>query len=85
MHESALNLKKQRLLVTKCLGAGLLIASCFLSACTSVQAYQKEHLAAAHMSFNPTPLESVARQHMYTSREAASGGYGISGGGCGCN
>ena len=64
--------------------APLLLIITLLSACAHVEAWQKEHLAARHMSFDPTPLESLARQHMYTSREAASGGYGIGGGGCGC-
>ena len=63
----------------------LLLLALSLNGCTHVEAWQKEHLAARHMSFDPAPLESVARQHMYTSREAAAGGYGIGGGGCGCN
>ena len=63
----------------------VLLLALLFSACTHVEAWQKERLAARHMSFEPTPLESTARQHMYTSREAASGGYGIGGGGCGCN
>ena len=63
----------------------LLSLSMAISACTHVEAWQKERIAARHMRFDSTPLESTARQHMYTSREAASGGYGISGGGCGCN
>ena len=63
----------------------LILVAALFNACSHVEAWQKEHLAARHMSFDPTPLESAARQHMYTSREAASGGYGIGGGGCGCN
>ena len=62
-----------------------LLLSLTASACSHVEAWQKEHLAATHMRFDRDPLESLARQHMYTSREAANGGYGISGGGCGCN
>ena len=65
----------------------LLLAGCLLSfpACTPVQPWEKGHLAAKHMAFETDPLESRLRQHIYTSKEASSGGYGAAGGGCGCN
>ena len=56
-----------------------------LSACTNVQPWEKEHLALPHMAFEPDPLQARSREHMFTSREASSGGFGIGGGGCGCN
>ncbi|MEP7084117.1 MAG: DUF4266 domain-containing protein, partial [Betaproteobacteria bacterium] len=31
------------------------------------------------------PLDDRFSQHIYTSKENASGGYGAGGGGCGCN
>ena len=37
------------------------------------------------MQFDPDPLEARMNQHVYTSKEGSSGGYGIGGGGCGCN
>jgi hypothetical protein len=37
------------------------------------------------MQLDPDPLDSKLKQHIYTSKEAASGGYGVGGGGCGCN
>ncbi len=56
-----------------------------LSACAEVKPWQKGHLARSHMAFETDPLESKFRQHVFQSKEAASGGYGVGGGGCGCN
>ena len=53
--------------------------------CAEVQPWQKQHLARSHMAFEPDPLEARSRQHMFHSKEASSGGYGVGGGGCGCN
>ena len=49
------------------------------------QAWQKGALAKPEMSMNNDPLDQAFTQHIYTSKEAASGGYGVGGGGCGCN
>ena len=64
----------------------LLITVIFLLAsCTEVKAWQKGNLAKKHMAFSPDPLESKFMQHVYTSKEGTHGGYGVAGGGCGCN
>lgn len=62
-----------------------LLVAALLTGCSSVKPWEKQRLAHPHMSFEPDPLEARSQQHMYTSREASSGGYGIGGGGCGCN
>jgi hypothetical protein len=56
----------------------------FAGACTAVKPYERELLAQPGMSFDPTP-QTDSDQHMLESREASFGGYGASGGGCGCN
>lgn len=64
----------------------LLIQS--LSACSSlpsVQAWEKGKLAKQEMKFDGDPLETKFVDHIYFSKEAASGGAGVGGGGCGCN
>ncbi len=53
--------------------------------CAKVEPWQKGTLAKQHMAFDPDPLEAKFRQHVYQSKEGSSGGYGVSGGGCGCN
>ncbi len=47
--------------------------------------WEKGDLARPSMQLDPDPLESRAQQHVYTSKEGASGGIGVGGGGCGCN
>lgn len=52
---------------------------------TPVQAWQKGNLARPEMLVEGDPLETRFDEHIYTSREAASGGRAVGGGGCGCN
>ncbi len=56
-----------------------------MSGCAEVHPWQKGNLAKPIMAFDPDPIETRERQHIYFSKEASSGGYGIGGGGCGCN
>jgi hypothetical protein len=55
------------------------------AACAQVQPWEKGNLARPAMTFNVDPLDERYTQHIYTSKENASGGYGVGGGGCGCN
>ena len=55
------------------------------TACTEVLPRQRGNLALPQMALTPDPLEFGLRQHTAFSKEAASGGYGGDGGGCGCN
>lgn len=58
------------------------------SACSTVappQPWEKGHLARADMALEGDRLEAKFVEHIYASREAASGGSGVGGGGCGCN
>ncbi len=63
----------------------LLTIFALLTGCVQVSPWQKEKLALGHMAFEPDPLEAKTKQHIYFSKEATSGGYGVGGGGCGCN
>lgn len=69
--------------------AALLIAALFgLSGCAlpePVQPWEKGTLAKPEMMFGDDHAFARFDQHIYTSREAASGGAGVGGGGCGCN
>ncbi len=59
-----------------------------LGACGSVgnvQSWEKGNLAKRSMSFDGDPLDERFTLHIYSSKENASGGYGVGGGGCGCN
>lgn len=50
-----------------------------------VKPWQKGILAKPEMTFDTDHLEARYNEHTYFSKEAASGGAGIGGGGCGCN
>jgi hypothetical protein len=59
-----------------------------LGGCSSFQPpqpWEKGTLARKDMTFEADPLDQRFVQHIYFSKEAASGGYGVGGGGCGCN
>lgn len=49
------------------------------------QAWEKGNLAKPEMAMGGDPLDERYLQHIYSSKENASGGYGVGGGGCGCN
>jgi len=56
----------------------------FLAGC-SVSPWERGNLAREEMLPNPDPALSTMRAHVFESKEAASGGQGGVGGGCGCN
>lgn len=47
--------------------------------------WEKGELAKPAMQFDANRLEARYQEHVYQSKEAATGGYGVGGGGCGCN
>ncbi|MBC7620577.1 MAG: DUF4266 domain-containing protein [Candidatus Saccharibacteria bacterium] len=55
------------------------------SATPTVQAWEKGNLARPEMGFERDALDAKFTDHIYFSKEAASGGTGVGGGGCGCN
>ena len=69
------------------LACGLLGASALLSGCSNlgVQPWERELLAKPSMQLSGAPLESGIDDHIYFSKEAATGGRSTGGGGCGCN
>ncbi len=48
-------------------------------------AWERGHLARPEMALQMDPLEARLQQHLYSSKENATGGSSIGGGGCGCN
>ena len=61
------------------------LALAVLAGCANVEPWQRGYLAKPELAFDPNPAVATQMQHMYASKEAASGGYGVGGGGCGCN
>lgn len=55
------------------------------SGCANVKPWEREHLADYTMRADRDPLGTAQAEHIWFSREEASGGRGVGGGGCGCN
>jgi len=55
------------------------------SGCAPVKPWERDILAQDKMKLDPNPVETALDEHIYFSKEAASGGQGVGGGGCGCN
>lgn len=73
-------------------GASLLLCSavalCSLgckSLLTPVSPWERETLSRPDMAWESDRMLSSIRSHVFYSKEAARGGAGGSGGGCGCN
>ena len=64
------------------LAATLTLAGCAMQ---PPQPWEKGNLARKEMTMENDPLDQAFSQHVYFSKESASGGYGVGGGGCGCN
>jgi hypothetical protein len=63
---------------------GLLLS---LAGCSAlgVKPWQREILARPEMALTASPRDAAIDDHVYFSKEAASGGRSFGGGGCGCN
>ena len=56
-----------------------------MTGCQHVKPWQRGALADPIMSAALDPVGTQQAEHVFFSREAASGGRGVGGGGCGCN
>ncbi len=67
----------------------LLIAASLstLSGCAyeKIKPWHRDVLSKEMAQLVPDPLENESDEHIYFSKEAAKGGQGVGGGGCGCN
>ncbi len=55
-----------------------------VTACTSVEPWERGRLAKPQMAADVHSLQDSVRSHVHSSREAAAGGDVAAGGGCGC-
>lgn len=64
-----------------------LLCAALLASCASgnVEPWERDVLARKPMQLDAYPLDTFIDEHIYFSKESASGGQGIGGGGCGCN
>jgi len=50
-----------------------------------IKPWHRDVLSADGAQLVPDALENESDEHIYFSKEAARGGQGVGGGGCGCN
>jgi uncharacterized protein DUF4266 len=72
-------------LLAAALAAALLGGGCSSASAVRVRPWEREALADDTMNPDRDALGSAMSEHVYFSREAASGGRGVGGSGCGCN
>jgi Domain of unknown function (DUF4266) len=60
-------------------------AGCSTSSAVRVRPWERAALADPSMNPNRDPLADAMDDHVNFSREAANGGKGVGGSGCGCN
>ena len=65
--------------------AALVLGALAFGGCTQVQPWQRGALASYEMNPDRDPVATAMSEHIYFSREGASGGRGVGGSGCGCN
>jgi hypothetical protein len=65
--------------------AALALCGCSTASATRVQPWERGTLADTTMDPNRDPIATATLDHVYFSREAAQGGRGVGGAGCGCN
>ena len=66
----------------------LILLATAVAGCATVsppKPWERGTLARPEMQLDADLLETKLDLHVYTSKEAAMGGYGAGGGGCGCN
>ena len=61
------------------------LAGCANPKLVRVHPWERVILADSIMRPDRDPLATALNEHVYFSREAASGGRGVGGSGCGCN
>jgi hypothetical protein len=74
-----------RIVLLLALAAAAALSGCSTAQAVRVKPWQREYLADSIMDPDRDPLGSAMMEHVYFSREAASGGRGVGGAGCGCN
>ena len=67
------------------IAGGLVVTALLATGCANVKPWERELHAREEMAWDPDPLQSQLRAHIYFSKEATLPGGSAGGGGCGCN
>jgi Domain of unknown function (DUF4266) len=72
-------------LIGRALLAAVVVSTIALTGCGTVKPWQRKTLADYTMRGDRDPIGESITDHIFFSREMATGGRGVGGGGCGCN
>jgi hypothetical protein len=64
---------------------GIMAIALLLSGCASPTLMDQSEVGRYEMRADRDPLDDLFAEHVHFTREAAAGGKGVGGGGCGCN
>jgi hypothetical protein len=78
-------MKNPRAFILAGLGAAALLLCGCSTAAVRVKPWERAALADEAMNPDRDPLGNGMIDHVYFAREAANGGRGVGGSGCGCN
>ena len=67
------------------IAAAFAASGCSATQAVRVKPWERAYLADPMMDPDRDPLATAMAEHVYFSREAAQGGRGVGGAGCGCN
>lgn len=65
--------------------AASIFSGCANPGLVRVKPWERATLASYAMRADRDPLQNAMAEHIYFSRETATGGRGVGGSGCGCN
>ena len=78
-------MKARTLLVLAFATLASLFTGCASTELVRVKPWERATLADYAMRADRDPLHAAMAEHVYFSRETATGGRGVGGSGCGCN
>jgi hypothetical protein len=78
-------MKARTLLILAFAIVASLFTGCASTELVRVKPWERATLADYTMRPDRDPLHTVMAEHVYFSRETATGGRGVGGSGCGCN
>lgn len=78
-------MKVRLLLIALGLAAAAFSSGCANTNLVRVKPWERATLASYPMRSDRDPLSTMMGEHVFFSRETATGGRGVGGSGCGCN
>ena len=78
-------MKRSRILLLVIAASAAFLSGCPSANLARVKPWERATLADYTMNPGRDPLHTVMTEHVFFSRETATGGRGVGGSGCGCN